>query len=242
MPPKTLKIEDVVDILEKKFDDLKSQLITEIRESVVEEIRKEVKQLILNQANTIEKLESDVSMLKKHVSVLKQNNENLIEMSDDNEQHGRRLCLRIEGIESRESEESSENVWQKVNDIIKETPNCDIPTWAVDRAHRIGSKTIDKDSNKKVQSIIVRFVTFRHRTMLYRARKLIVHLGKIRLDLTKRRYGILKDAINIANKSEMIEFVYADVNCRLKAHPKDFFTSVQDLKMRVADLEAKITL
>ena len=57
--------------------------------------------------------------------------------------------------------------------------------------------------------------------MLYRARKSIVHLGKIRLDLTKRRYGILKDAINIANKSEMIEFVYADVNCRLKAHPTD---------------------
>ena len=48
MPPKTLKIEDVVDILEKKFDDLKSQLITEIRESVVEQIRKEVKQLIRN--------------------------------------------------------------------------------------------------------------------------------------------------------------------------------------------------
>ena len=115
---------------------------------------------------------------------------------------------------------------KKVNDIIKETPNCDIPTWAVDRAHRIGQKTIAKVSNKKVQSIIVRFVTFRHRTMLYRARKSIGNLGKIRLDLTKRRYGILKDAINIANKSEMIGFVYEDVNCRLKAHlidGHDFF-------------------
>ena len=57
--------------------------------------------------------------------------------------------------------------------------------------------------------------------MLYRARKSIGHLGKIRLDLTKRRYGILKDAINIANKSEMTEFVYADVNWRLKARPID---------------------
>ena len=64
----------------------------------MEQIRKEVKQLIINQANTIEKLESDVSMLKKHVFVLKQNNENLIDMSDDNEQYGLRLCLRIEGI------------------------------------------------------------------------------------------------------------------------------------------------
>ena len=89
----------------------------------------------------------------------------------------------------------------------------------VDRAHRIGKVYTDEDSKKEKQDVIVRFTTFRHRTLFYKSRKNFKSDVKVRLDLTKSRYSVLRDARNLVESEAMIKFVYADINCNLKVHP-----------------------
>ena len=85
----------------------------------------------------------------------------------------------------------------------------------VDRAHRIGRIYKDCTSNKNCKRIIVRFTTFRHKTMLYRARSKLKGV-KIRLDLTKSRYDLLNNANSHVKEIPTIRFCYVDVNYRLK--------------------------
>jgi len=96
-----------------------------------------------------------------------------------------------------------------------------VPDSCIDRAHRIGKKFTNKVDNKLSQSVIVRFTTFRHRTMFYRKRKLTSPNIKVKLDLTKSRYNLLKDAIEYVRNLDSVNFVYADINCRLKVRYND---------------------
>ena len=56
---------------------------------------------------------------------------------------------------------------------------------------------------------------------------------KIRLDLTRKRLGILKDADDMTKSRDDITFVFADINCRLAAKLANgdfiFFESIDDL-------------
>ena len=78
---------------------------------------------------------------------------------------------------------------------------------------------IDKnDGNSPLtQSVIVRFTTFRHRTILYRNRKKLKNV-KIQLD----------------NNPGFIKFVYADINGRLKIRFNDdsekYFENLDNFK------------
>ena len=78
-------------------------------------------QTLLNKyGEKVEALESTVSMLQQHVTNLKEQNEILYSRLDDNEQYGRRLCLRLGGIPSIDKE-TSDDVLKKVCDIIAES-------------------------------------------------------------------------------------------------------------------------
>ena len=57
---------------------------------------------------------------------------------------------------------------------------------------------------------------FRHRIMFYRNRKRLKDVH-IKLDLAKRSYGVLKDATDLEKEHLDLDYVYADVNCHLKA-------------------------
>ena len=57
-------------------------------------------------------------------------------------------------------------VLEKVINIIKEY-EAETPESVLDRAHRIGPVYTGTDTGKKMQSIIVRFATFRHSTLFY---------------------------------------------------------------------------
>ena len=85
------------------------------------------------------------------------------------EKYGRRLCLRIDGV-PRVKYESSDDVLEFTKSLFKEAKDA-VPDNVLDRAHIIGSSYMDRVTNKKWKSIIVRFTTFRHRTLFYRARK-----------------------------------------------------------------------
>ena len=59
------------------------------------------------------------------------------------------------------------------------------------------------------------------------------------IDLTKRRYEVLKKAINLANGNDDFDYVFTDVNCRLKVVFKDkrssSFNDIDDLKKLLED-------
>ena len=117
-----------------------------------------------------------------------------------------------------------------------------LPQMKYDRAHRIGKIYKDRYSKKNVQSVIVRFTTFRHRTLFYKARKQLKNNVRVELDLTKQRYGVLQDAIKLIDGKAAVDFVYADINCRLKVRfsdgDEDFFESIKELENILATITA----
>ena len=108
-------------------------------------------------------MEDKVGILERHVLYLQKAN-------DDGEQYQRRLCLRINGIDlpSSGENESSDECLQKVHEVFDEI-GVDVPDTVIDRAHRIGKMAIIK--GKQVKQMIVRFTTWRHKSMVYKARK-----------------------------------------------------------------------
>ena len=110
--------------------------------------------------------------------------------NEELEEYYRRLCVRIDGVQTFDNETSDE-VLDKVKSLVKET-SCDIPDVVIDRAHRIGKGYNDKKTNVRCKSIIVSFATFRHRTMFYRGRANLKNNVKLKLDLTKKIQDLYK--------------------------------------------------
>ena len=85
---------------------------------------------------------------------------------------------------------------------------------------------------------MVRFVSFKHRTLFYRKRTSLKNV-RVKIDLTKRRNEVLKKAINLVNGNNDVDYVLTDVNCRLKVVFKDkrlsFFNAIDDLKKLLED-------
>ena len=134
-----------------------------------EEMKKMFSEQFSQQEERINILESEKAILQQQMISLK----NAMCTSESNieelEQYGRRLCLRIESVPVVENE-TSEDVFSNVLDMFKKG-NINISENDIDRAHRIGKPYMDNISKKQCKSIIVRFTSFRKRTLVYRKRK-----------------------------------------------------------------------
>ena len=167
-------------------------------------------------------------MLKHQVLELRRLNISNQNNHEELEQYGRRLCLQIDGVPTK-TNESSDDVLDSVKSLFKET-KVDIPESVIDHAHRIGSRYLGASSNNYCESIIIRF------TMFYRAKNKLKRGVRVKLDLTKSRYDLLKRANDYLKELPSIKFCYADVNCRLKVKFNDenqkdiFFSSFDDLR------------
>ena len=57
---------------------------------------------------------------------------------------------------------------------------------------------------------------------------------RVKIDLTKRRWEVLKKVITLVNGNNDVDYAFTDVNCRLKVVFKDkrssFFNDIDDLK------------
>jgi len=187
----------------------------------------ELKVIIENQRQTISAQKKDIDSLKEEVKNIKKENENL-------EQYGRRTSLRIVGIPPSKNE-TGEECLQKVVDVINGT-DVQIPECCIDRAHRIG-RPFKREDGSVAQTVIVKFSTWRHRTMFYRARKsesCKKKKIKIYIDLTKRRLQLLKDAREKVKNWENVEYVFVNVNCQLSLKLKNsdqsqLFNDLDDL-------------
>ena len=216
--------------MEEKFEELKryftakmseqEENLTKVFNNVLYDLRKEITKQIENEIKShCKHLESENQMLKHQVSELKRLNISDQNNHEELEQCGRRLCLRIDGVPTKASE-SSDDVLDSVKSLFKEA-KVDIPKSIIDRAHRIGSRYLDASSNNYCKSIIIHFTTFRHITMVYRAKNKLRRGVRIKLDLTKSRYNLLKRAHDHVKEVPSIKFCYADMNCRLKVKFND---------------------
>ena len=96
----------------------------------------------------------------------------------------------------------------------------------IDRVHRIDEKYKDKNSEKKIKSIIIKFKLWKSRQQLYNARPQIERKKPgqnftISVDLRRMRYLLLKKARGAIKDNETINFVFPDVNCSLGARLND---------------------
>ena len=211
---------ELIQVITLKFNELKQDMITEIKFLIQLEVEKVVKKQKEEFHETVLKLQEEITTLD-----LKK---------DDLEQYGRRVCVRIDDVPV-ESEETADSVYEKVGEFFRKA--CpDIPVSCIYRTHRIGFEYKSCRNKKKFCSIIVCFMNFRHRAMFHRNRKRLKD-ARIKLDLTRRRYRILKDAIDLAKEHPDLDYVFADVNCRLKIVFKDgtsnFFNDIDNLKSMI---------
>ena len=198
------------DYFNTKFAEIEANMATK---ACIEKLHDTIKL----QNEKIDVLEAKVAMMESLVS-------HLTDRTEEQEQYSRRLCIRIDGIdESKNKGESGDESLEKVKKVFQELKVV-VPDAVIDRAHRIGKpKTVN---GKQLRTMIVRFTTWRHRTIVYRARKNSKKY-KVRLDLTKPRLEKLVKLSKIL-EDRQLGFVFADVNCRLVAfiegkyyYPKD---------------------
>ena len=92
--------------------------------------------------------------------------------------------------------------------------DCGLEPSDIDRAHCTGKKKTDKHGIT-CQQMIVKFKSFGQQSRVYQNRKKAKNGIKVKLDLSRRRLGILAQAIEYGEMHDQIDFVFADVNCNL---------------------------
>lgn len=147
---------------------------------------------------------------------------------DELEQYSRRNCLLIHGIE----ENQSENTTNKAIDTFDKL-DINIDTKDIDRSHRLGRKSTNSTSNethkRKPRPIIVKFVSYAQRNLVFRNKRKLKHSGiSISENLTTRRQQLLREA----SSSDAIDAAWTSdgkVICLLKNGKKVTLTTLRDL-------------
>lgn len=137
----------------------------------------------LNQRN--ENHNEDVETLKKNIKRLEDKNKDAEHNIDNLEQYTRRNSLRIFGIKEDHNENLDDKVLLLFKNVLKEES---IKVENLDRIHRVG-----KYQNGAVRAVIVKFVSYRQRDVIFRKKKLLKGSGvTIKEDLTSARVKLLK--------------------------------------------------
>ena len=107
---------ELIQIITSKFNELKQDLITEIKSLIQLEVEKVVKKQKEEFDETVMKLQERITTLELE--------------KDDLEQYGRQVCVRIDDVPV-ESEETAESIFEKVNKFLGEA--CpDVPVSCID--------------------------------------------------------------------------------------------------------------
>ena len=129
------KIDESKTYLEERLSTQETNL-KEFCNNLMEKLTSELTSKLETQAERINQLENDKIHLQKQILELKKENIKNPVVSEENEQYGRRLCLRIDGI-STEKYESSEYALHKVTEMWLKA-GADIPDKVADKTQRIG--------------------------------------------------------------------------------------------------------
>ena len=133
---------------------------------------------------------------------------------DSNKQYSQRSCLHIHDIES-----DNKNGLEKVK---KNATICWIYLLPkkVDVSCRIGKKYKDRNSGKKVKSIIIKCKLWKFRQQLYNTLSQIFkkRTGQnftISVNLTRRCYSLLKKARGTIKDNKAKKMVFGNIHCFL---------------------------
>ena len=225
-------IENAIAPLRDEISLLPSQeAISKMLSEALSRMEAKISETIAIRDEKIKALEERVDLLERK---LEQNIERKI---DDGEQYSRRVCLRLDNIDPSPHGESENECIQKVGKVLDEM-DCGLDVSVIDRAHRVGRKFTDMQGLTR-QQMIVKFKTFKDRTIMYRNRKKISSGVKVRLDLTKRRFGLLKKVKDFAKLEHRIDFAFADINCAVAIKLKNgtfiFPNSLDNLKTMLSE-------
>ena len=155
---------------------------------------------------------------------------------DDIESYNRRQNLRIVGIPPppEGTRETAEQVTVKVKETIRalNVPDLDVDQ-VIDWAHRVGKRRTNAATGHTIHPVIVRFISWRARTAVYRKREKRA-ATIIYTDLTKRRLDLKKLADEKVRDNEHVKFAFADVNnnigLRLANDQVKLFNSEEELE------------
>ena len=198
---------DVEDTAPLTLESIGQVIEGKLQKVATKECIENLQQTVVAQNEKTQELEAKIVLMEKyierteklekgygHASGVRDRIQSLEHRCDENEQYHRRLCLRFNSIYLNEdNDESNENSLRIIKALLKEELEVDIPDMVIDRAHRIGQIKEDLKTKKKWQTIIVRFTTWRHHSIVYRARIKSVTF-KIQLDLTQRKLKLLDKA------------------------------------------------
>ena len=111
----------------------------------------------------------------------------------------------------------------------------------------------EEKSGKKVKSIIVKLKWRRQRKQFYDARSKNSKKSKkepdyksfsVSVDLTRRRYMLLRKARELIKNNDDTDFTFADINCSLRFRYKNcsfrYFHDLLSTRPRMSHLKAKI--
>ena len=102
--------DDFNTMMDKKLNEFKSSIISELIENIKVLIQSEFQNTIQKYQNQLEQVSSTVAKLQQHVTNLKQENlqertridrQDLEKYCEENEQYSRRLCLRIKNLKKQ---------------------------------------------------------------------------------------------------------------------------------------------
>jgi exosome complex exonuclease DIS3/RRP44 len=168
----------------------------------------------------VQGLETKICDIEKQNKALTSENERLTKRleaveakCDALEQYGRRNCLRVVGVPEGPSATSTDEY------IVKLCADIGVPVGVkdIDRSHRIG-----KPGNPKPRAIIVKFVSYRARNLVFKSRSKLKNCGYkdifINEDLTKSRSALLYKA-RILTKNGKIQGAWSsDGSILIKDH------------------------
>ena len=190
----------IQDDQKKHYDDIAS-LVNELKEKLEDERSKN------------EKLDSSVAILRAQVHELKRKVLECQNAEESNAQYSRRNNIVIKNIPppKQNEKETADDCMVKVKDAVS-AMGVVVPDEAYDRAHRVGKRYISKKYGEQ-HSMIVRFTSWRQRSVVYRARK--NGNAVVSVDLTKTRSDLLLKVRKELENYTDADYAFADINCNL---------------------------
>lgn len=179
---------DVKSVVDESLKTLLSdeQFLSSIAASVAKIVEENLKKTFSAINNRLLECEANMAEFEKKTTVLTETNNKLTMELDKLQQYTRRNNIRIFGVPLIEGENVDEVVLRLFNFTMKLNMR-DINI--IDRAHRLG-----KIINGK-QSIMVKFISYRDRSMVLKSRRLLKGTGiYITEDLTIKRLDLFKKA------------------------------------------------
>lgn len=170
--------------------DIINTLVTRVTSELRNVVGEAVRAALMDVSKEVEKLRGEVNSLRAAVTDL---DHKLMARTDELEQYTRRNNVRIFGVAERTGEDTD----LIVRELCRDKLGVELREEALCRTHRVGRQPQPgPNGEKRHRPIIVRFVSYRDRRLVYGAKKNLKGSGiTVREDLTSQRLEVLKKAI-----------------------------------------------